>query len=40
VREAGALVICETTVDDLMLDGDQVVGVRCDREQGEVMPTW
>ncbi|MEX3639552.1 FAD-dependent monooxygenase [Paraburkholderia sp. BR14320] len=36
VREAGALLICETTVNDLILDGDQVVGVQCDREHGEV----
>ncbi|KVS05509.1 FAD-dependent monooxygenase [Burkholderia vietnamiensis] len=36
VREAGALVICETTVNHLILDGDQVVGVQCDREQGDV----
>jgi electron transfer flavoprotein-quinone oxidoreductase len=36
VREAGALVICETTVDHLIMDGDQVVGVHCDREAGEV----
>lgn len=36
VREAGALVICETTVDHLIMDGDRVVGVHCDREQGDV----
>ena len=36
VKEAGALVICETTVDSLLMDGDQVVGVRCDRQGGEV----
>lgn len=36
VREAGALLICETTVNHLILDGDQVVGVQCDREQGDV----
>lgn len=36
VREAGALQICETTVEQLLLEGDQVVGVRCDRAQGEV----
>ncbi|WP_290872548.1 FAD-dependent monooxygenase [Aquabacterium sp.] len=36
VREAGALLICETTVQDLIMDGDKVVGVRCDREAGEV----
>ncbi|WP_454720193.1 MULTISPECIES: FAD-dependent monooxygenase [Cupriavidus] len=36
VREAGALLICETTVRHLIMDGDQVVGVQCDREQGDV----
>lgn len=36
VREAGALLICETTVNHLILDGDQVVGVQCDREAGDV----
>lgn len=36
VREAGALVICETTVNHLIFDGDQVVGVQCDREHGDV----
>jgi electron transfer flavoprotein-quinone oxidoreductase len=36
VREAGALLICETTVNHLILDGEQVVGVQCDREQGDV----
>ncbi|MEM5345605.1 FAD-dependent monooxygenase [Paraburkholderia azotifigens] len=36
VREAGALLICETTVNHLIMDGDQVVGVQCDREHGEV----
>jgi len=36
VREAGALLICETTVKQLIMDGDQVVGVQCDREQGDV----
>ncbi|MGE0071643.1 MAG: FAD-dependent monooxygenase [Thiomonas sp.] len=36
VREAGALVICETTVEELLLDGDRVIGVRCDRIGGEV----
>ncbi|WP_028208723.1 FAD-dependent monooxygenase [Paraburkholderia nodosa] len=36
VREAGALLICETTVNRLIMDGDQVVGVQCDREHGEV----
>lgn len=36
VREAGALLICETTVNHLILDGDQVVGVSCDRLHGDV----
>jgi electron transfer flavoprotein-quinone oxidoreductase len=36
VREAGALQICETTVDSLLIDGGQVVGVRCDRIGGDV----
>lgn len=36
VREAGALLICETTVNHLILDGEQVVGVQCDREAGDV----
>ena len=36
VREAGALVICETTVQHLIMDGDKVVGVQCDREAGDV----
>lgn len=36
VREAGALLICETTVQQLIMDGDQVVGVQCDREAGDV----
>jgi len=36
VREAGALLICETTVDELLLDGDTVIGVRSDRLGGEV----
>jgi len=36
VREAGALLICETTVDELLMDGDRVVGVRCDRMGGDV----
>jgi electron transfer flavoprotein-quinone oxidoreductase len=36
VREAGALLICETTVSELIMDGDTVRGVRCDRGGGEV----
>ena len=36
VKEAGALLICETTVEELLMDGDTVIGVRCDRQGGEV----
>lgn len=36
VREAGALVICETTVNDLIIENGVVKGVRCDRENGDV----
>ena len=36
VREAGALLICETTVEELLMDGDRCIGVRCDRMGGEV----
>jgi electron transfer flavoprotein-quinone oxidoreductase len=37
VREAGALLICETTVDSLLLDdAGRVAGVRCDRMGGDV----
>ena len=36
VTQAGALVICETTVTDLIMDGSTVVGVRTDREKGEL----
>ena len=36
VREAGALLICETTVEELLLDGERCIGVRCDRLGGEV----
>jgi len=36
VRDAGALVVCETTVLDLHRDGHRVVGVRTDRENGSV----
>jgi electron transfer flavoprotein-quinone oxidoreductase len=37
VREAGALLVCETTVEQLLLDGRRVVGVLCDRLGGEVL---
>jgi electron transfer flavoprotein-quinone oxidoreductase len=36
VREAGALLICETTVEELLMDGERCIGVRCDRHGGEV----
>jgi len=35
-EEAGALIICETKVDEVLRDGGKVVGVRVGREQGEV----
>ncbi len=37
VKEAGALVICETTVTDLIKDdAGKVIGVRTDREEGDI----
>jgi electron transfer flavoprotein-quinone oxidoreductase len=36
VQEAGALVICETTVSGLHMDGKRVVGVQTDRAGGSV----
>lgn len=36
VREAGAMLICETTVEELLMDGKRCIGVRCDRKGGEV----
>ncbi len=36
VQEAGALLICETTVSELLMDGDRVVGVNTDRLGGSV----
>ena len=36
VREAGALLICETTVEYLIMDGHRVRGVHCDRMGGDV----
>lgn len=33
---AGALIICETSVTELLMEGDRVVGVRTDREEGDV----
>lgn len=35
-REAGVLTICETTVTELLIEGGKVVGVRTDRQGGEV----
>ncbi len=35
-QEAGALLLCETTVSDLIMDGDRVVGVQTDRLGGSV----
>jgi electron transfer flavoprotein-quinone oxidoreductase len=35
-EKAGALILCETRVDELLKDGDKVVGVRCGREDGEL----
>jgi electron transfer flavoprotein-quinone oxidoreductase len=36
VQEAGALLICETTVTDLLMDGQRVIGVQTDRVGGAV----
>jgi electron transfer flavoprotein-quinone oxidoreductase len=36
VEQAGALLICETTVRELLMDGDRVVGVQTDRLGGTV----
>lgn len=36
VREAGALLVCETTAEELLLDSKRCIGVRCDRRGGEV----
>ncbi|HJV26142.1 MAG TPA: FAD-dependent oxidoreductase [Aromatoleum sp.] len=36
VTKAGGLVICETTVQELLMDGNRVVGVRTDRKNGDV----
>ncbi len=35
-EEAGALLITATVVDDLLYEGEQVVGVRCRREDGDL----
>jgi len=36
VEQAGALLICETTVSNLIMDGERVVGVQTDRQGGAV----
>ncbi len=36
-RDAGALLICETTVVELLKQGDRVVGVRTDRANGDIL---
>ena len=36
VQEAGAMLICETTVSDLLMDGKRVIGVQTDRLGGEI----
>ena len=36
VQEAGALLICETTATDLLMDGERVIGVQTDRLGGAV----
>ncbi len=36
VQKAGALVICETTVTNLLLDNQRVIGVQTDRQGGEI----
>lgn len=35
-QDAGSLLICETTVTNLILDGERVVGVNTDRKGGEI----
>jgi electron transfer flavoprotein-quinone oxidoreductase len=37
VQDAGALLICETTVIDLLKRGERVVGVRTDRANGDIL---
>jgi electron transfer flavoprotein-quinone oxidoreductase len=36
VQEAGALLICETTVSDLLMDRERVIGVKTDRQGGSI----
>ncbi len=40
VREAGALILLETTVTDLCFSGGKVVGVKTDRAGGTCSPMW
>ena len=35
-EKAGALIICQTRVDEILREGDQIVGVRCGRAEGEL----
>jgi len=35
-QKAGALIICQTMVEEVLREGDTVVGVRCGREDGEL----
>jgi len=35
-EKAGALIICQTLVEEVLTDGDRVKGVRCGREDGEL----
>jgi len=35
-EKAGALIICQTKVEEILKEGDRVVGVRCGREDGEL----
>lgn len=35
-QEAGAVLVCDTVVDDLLYEGDRVVGVKVRRDEGEI----
>jgi len=35
-EKSGALVICETLVEEVLTDGDNVIGVRCGRAEGDL----
>ncbi len=35
-EEAGALIICETLVEEVLTEGERVIGVRCGRPEGEL----